>query len=194
VSSPRPYRSIIRRDITQGWSRWHREGRRVPTLSFAKVSDMNTDTQAENQHSDHDKARDELKELRREVARHDYLYSVKNEPEISDAAFDKLFKRLEALEARFPDLVTPDSPTQRVGVKPVTALRRTRHVAPMLSLHAVLASREVAAAPTAPCVKSTPRAPSPNSSTASIVATIWPPLSHASAGSPPAPHQCHTAC
>lgn len=76
-------------------------------------------------------------ELRDAVNRHDYLYYVKNEPELSDAKYDKLKQELVELESRFPDLVTPDSPTQRVGAEPREALGTIDHDTPMLSLQAV---------------------------------------------------------
>jgi DNA ligase (NAD+) len=55
-----------------------------------------------------------IEELRQLIHRHDYLYYVLNKPEISDAEYDRLFRELKELEARYPDLVAPDSPTQRV--------------------------------------------------------------------------------
>ncbi|RMH44884.1 MAG: DNA ligase (NAD(+)) LigA, partial [Alphaproteobacteria bacterium] len=79
----------------------------------------------------------------REIAHHDYLYYVLAQPEISDAAYDALFRRLQEIEARFPDLVTPDSPTQRVGGAPMEGLETVAHVAPMLSLDAVYEEEEV---------------------------------------------------
>jgi DNA ligase (NAD+) len=73
-------------------------------------------------------------ELRRELNRHSYLYYVKARPEISDEEYDRLFRRLQALEDAFPELVTADSPTQRVGAEPQDSFRTVAHVAPMLSL------------------------------------------------------------
>lgn len=84
-----------------------------------------------------------IEALRREIARHDRLYYVENAPEISDAAYDGLLAELEALEDKHPDLVTPDSPTQRVGAEPESALGRVEHLAPMLSLEAVREEEEV---------------------------------------------------
>lgn len=75
-----------------------------------------------------------VKRLREEVLRHDYLYYVKNRPEISDEAYDKLRKELESLERAFPDLSTPDSPAQRVGAPPRDNLPPVRHTRRMLSL------------------------------------------------------------
>jgi len=79
-----------------------------------------------------------LGRLRDEIARHDHLYYVLDQPEISDAAYDRLRKELETLEAQFPDLVTSDSPTQRVGAEPRDDLPNVRHVKPMLSLESVM--------------------------------------------------------
>ena len=76
--------------------------------------------------------------LRDEIARHDYLYYAIDKPEISDAEYDRLRKELEALEGEFPDLVTSDSPTQRVGAPPREDLPSVRHVKPMLSLESVM--------------------------------------------------------
>ncbi|HLE61044.1 MAG TPA: hypothetical protein VI700_05865, partial [Thermoanaerobaculaceae bacterium] len=72
--------------------------------------------------------------LRREIRRHEHLYYVQAAPEISDYAFDKLMAELRALEEAHPELVTPDSPTQRVGGAPVDELPQVRHATPMLSL------------------------------------------------------------
>ncbi len=75
-----------------------------------------------------------LERLREEIRRHEWLYYVQNAPELSDAEFDALMKRLETVEAEHPDLVTPDSPTQRVGGAPATELPQVSHRVPMLSL------------------------------------------------------------
>lgn len=72
--------------------------------------------------------------LRAEIRRHDHLYHVEYRPEISDGAYDKLFRELQAIEEAFPHLLTPDSPTQRVGADPLSELPVVRHVMPMLSL------------------------------------------------------------
>jgi DNA ligase (NAD+) len=76
----------------------------------------------------------ELEELRARIRHHDYLYYVVGEPQVSDAAYDELYRRLEALERAHPELVTPDSPTQRVGAEPRSDLPTVPHAAPMLSL------------------------------------------------------------
>ncbi|MFA4947759.1 MAG: NAD-dependent DNA ligase LigA [Candidatus Krumholzibacteriia bacterium] len=76
--------------------------------------------------------------LRDEIARHDYLYYALDKPEISDTEYDRLRAELEALEGEFPDLVTSDSPTQRVGAPPREDLPSVRHVKPMLSLESMM--------------------------------------------------------
>ena len=75
-----------------------------------------------------------IEELRAEIRRHEHLYYVMDAPAISDAEFDKLMKELKALEAEHPELVTPDSPSQRVGGKPAEGFQKVRHSRPMLSL------------------------------------------------------------
>jgi DNA ligase (NAD+) len=80
------------------------------------------------------KAQKEIEKLRDEIRRHEYLYYVKDEPEISDAAFDKLMNRLKELEAEHPQLVTPDSPSVRVGGTPREGFATVKHARPMLSL------------------------------------------------------------
>jgi DNA ligase (NAD+) len=83
------------------------------------------------------KARDAAKEIERlrdEIRRHEYLYYVADDPEISDAAFDRLMERLKQLEAEHPALATPDSPTQRVGGAPREGFQEFRHKVPMVSL------------------------------------------------------------
>jgi len=79
-------------------------------------------------------ARLRAEELRSQINYHDYLYYVKNAPEISDAEYDELMRRLRAIEAHYPELITPDSPTQRVAGQPVEAFGVVQHREPMLSL------------------------------------------------------------
>jgi DNA ligase (NAD+) len=83
-------------------------------------------------------ARVRAEKLRAEIERHQYLYYVLDQPEISDAAYDALMDELERLEAEFKDLVTPTSPTQRVGGVPLAKFRKVTHRTPMLSLQDVM--------------------------------------------------------
>ena len=73
-------------------------------------------------------------ELRKLIEHHNYRYHALDDPEVSDAQFDRLMNELKAIEADHPDLVTPDSPTQRVGSTPVSELAEVVHTTPMLSL------------------------------------------------------------
>jgi DNA ligase (NAD+) len=72
--------------------------------------------------------------LRREIEQHNYNYYVLDQPTIPDAEYDRLYRELQALEAAHPELVTPDSPTQRVGGKPLDEFPKVRHAVPMLSI------------------------------------------------------------
>ncbi|MFF7396701.1 NAD-dependent DNA ligase LigA [Achromobacter sp. NPDC008082] len=83
--------------------------------------------------------------LRAELEQHNVRYYVYDEPSISDAEYDGLMRQLEALEAEHPELVTPESPTQRVGAAPVSAFGSVRHAVPMLSLNNAFDEEEVAA-------------------------------------------------
>jgi len=80
------------------------------------------------------KVKKEAEELREKIRRHEYLYYVVDEPEISDAAFDKLMNRLKEIEAAHPELVTRDSPTVRVGGAPREGFQTVKHARAMLSL------------------------------------------------------------
>src|SRR4029077_5951328 len=76
----------------------------------------------------------EMEELREKLRYHEYRYYVLDDPEISDAAYDRLMNRLKELEAAHPQLVTPDSPTVRVGGTPREGFQTVQHARPMLSL------------------------------------------------------------
>lgn len=75
-----------------------------------------------------------ITELRDEIRRHDHAYYVQAEPAISDLQYDQLFAELKRLETEHPELLTPDSPTQRVGGAPLSAFQQVRHAVPMLSI------------------------------------------------------------
>ena len=86
-----------------------------------------------------------IEQLRETIRRHDYHYYVLSQPEIADAEYDQLLRELAALEAQAPSLVTPDSPTQRVGGIPDEAFRPIRHASPMRSLDNAFSEDEVQA-------------------------------------------------
>ncbi|PLW81353.1 DNA ligase (NAD(+)) LigA [Kineobactrum sediminis] len=92
---------------------------------------------------DKKEAAEQIDALREGINHHDYLYYVKGSPEISDKVYDKLFNRLEELEAAFPDLQTEDSPTRRVGAEPVSKLKKVTHKAPLFSLQATLEKEDI---------------------------------------------------
>jgi DNA ligase (NAD+) len=83
--------------------------------------------------------------LRRAIDYHNYRYYVLDDPEIPDAEYDRLLRELQALEAERPELVTPDSPTQRVGAEPLDAFAEVEHRVPMLSLENALSEEEMRA-------------------------------------------------
>ncbi len=83
-------------------------------------------------------------ELRRLVEQHDYRYYVLDDPDVPDAEYDRLLRELQAVEASYPDLITPDSPTQRVSGTPMDGFAEVRHRVPMLSLANAFAQEEVA--------------------------------------------------
>jgi DNA ligase (NAD+) len=90
-----------------------------------------------------EETRAEAERLRAALRRHARLYYVDARPEISDAEYDELFRRLQAIEAEHPDLLTPDSPTQRVGAEPQSRFETVAHTAPMLSLDSTQDADEV---------------------------------------------------
>jgi DNA ligase (NAD+) len=81
-----------------------------------------------------EQASSELIELAERIAHHDRLYYEKDQPEITDADYDALRRRNDAIEARFPHLILPDSPSRRVGTEPAAGFRKIRHAIPMTSL------------------------------------------------------------
>jgi len=79
-------------------------------------------------------AKKEIEKLREQINYHNYRYYVENNPVVSDYEYDQILKKLEKLELEYPDLVTPDSPTQRVGGEPLEGFKTVEHKVPMLSL------------------------------------------------------------
>src|SRR5712671_2144176 len=86
-----------------------------------------------------------IESLRENIRDHEYLYYVLDRPEISDTEFDKLMQQLKDLEAQHPELITPDSPTQRVGGKPREGFVKVAHSSPMLSLDNTYSEEELRA-------------------------------------------------
>src|SRR5258708_1515468 len=86
-----------------------------------------------------------IEALREKIRHHEHLYYVLDQPEISDAEFDALMRQLQQLEAEHPTLITPDSPTQRVGGKPREGFVKMRHSSPMLSLDNTYSEEELRA-------------------------------------------------
>ena len=80
--------------------------------------------------------------LRQDLRRYEYEYHVLDNPTIPDAEYDRLFHQLKALEAAHPELITADSPTQRVGAKPLSGFAQIRHEIPMLSLDNAFSDEE----------------------------------------------------
>lgn len=87
-------------------------------------------------------AKQRIEKLKKEINHHRYLYHVLDRQEISDAALDSLKHELSLLEKQYPQYITPDSPTQRVGGKPLPEFKKVRHEIPMLSLNDVFADEE----------------------------------------------------
>jgi DNA ligase (NAD+) len=87
--------------------------------------------------------RKKLESLREEIRYHNYRYHTLDDIEIPDAEYDRLMRELQALEEKYPEFVTPDSPTQRVGAEPSDALETVRHRVPMLSLENAFAEEEL---------------------------------------------------
>lgn len=91
-----------------------------------------------------DEVRQRIETLRAEIEEHNHRYYVLSEPLVSDAEYDRLLRELEALETEHPQLITPDSPTQRVGAAPATGFESVTHAVPMLSLANAFSAEEVA--------------------------------------------------
>jgi DNA ligase (NAD+) len=90
-----------------------------------------------------DKVQAQIEKLRAEINRHNFLYYVQDSPEISDAEYDGLMRELKRLEEKYPQFLTPDSPTQRVGAAPIEAFGVVNHPFPLLSLGNVFSDDEL---------------------------------------------------
>ena len=86
---------------------------------------------------------DKLESLREQIRQHNYRYHVLDDPEVPDAEYDRLMRQLQSIEAEHPALVSPDSPTQRVGDKPISSFGTVPHEMPMLSLDNAFAEDEL---------------------------------------------------
>ncbi|OVE77297.1 DNA ligase (NAD(+)) LigA, partial [bacterium F11] len=91
----------------------------------------------------HESIPSEIEKLREDIRRHDYAYYVLNEPVLSDTQYDGLLRRLQEIESTHPDLITPDSPTQRVSGSPLASFEQLRHKVPMLSLDNSYSEEEI---------------------------------------------------
>ena len=109
------------------------------------MSDAFSREKAGNEKTAKEEAAREISELRRQITEHEYRYYVLDDPVISDAEFDKLFRRLQQLEAQYPELMTPDSPTQRVGGQVSSAFRSVPHTRAVLSLANAFSELELSA-------------------------------------------------
>src|SRR5271169_5024221 len=86
-----------------------------------------------------------IKKLRTDLDEHNYRYYVLDAPTISDAEYDRLFRELQELEAQYPELITANSPTQRIGAAPLKEFAPVTHEIPMLSLENAFSEEEVIA-------------------------------------------------
>jgi DNA ligase (NAD+) len=88
-------------------------------------------------------AEQRIGDLRAEIVQHDYRYYVLDAPSVPDVEYDRLMRELQALESKYPDLVTPESPSQRVGGEPLEGFQEVRHATPMLSLANAFSAAEI---------------------------------------------------
>src|SRR5207244_2924918 len=86
-----------------------------------------------------------ISKLREELDRHNYLYYVEAKPQISDTEYDRLMRELVELEAAHPELLTPDSPSQRIGGAPIDGFETVEHAEPMMSIDNTYDEQEVRA-------------------------------------------------
>ncbi len=93
--------------------------------------------------SSHKQANNRIARLRDEINYHNYRYYILDDPEITDSEYDRLLRELQDLEQQYPDLITPDSPTQRVGATPLETFAEVKHRVPMLSLGNAFSDQEV---------------------------------------------------
>src|SRR5580692_4775720 len=118
--------------------RWGKRGISLRPSEATDYSEMSAKTSP-------DDPRKEAEDLREAIRHHEHQYYVLDQPEISDADYDALIRRLQKLEQEHPELTTPDSPTQRVGGKPREGFQKVPHSSPMLSLDNALDEDELRA-------------------------------------------------
>jgi len=106
---------------------------------------MEYDDRPGNTMTDLEKARERIEQLKADINHHNYRYHVLDNPEVSDAEYDRLVRELKQLEELYPQFLTPDSPTQRVGAAPVEAFGVVEHRIPLLSLGNVFSGEELTA-------------------------------------------------
>ncbi len=104
-----------------------------------------------------------VRELRAQIEQHNYRYYVLDDPEVSDAAYDRLFDELKVLETTHPELASPDSPTQRIGAAPSERFQKLRHLQTMGSLEKVTKGDDCSSGPKTSVAVSTPTSRSPSS-------------------------------
>jgi DNA ligase (NAD+) len=104
---------------------------------------LDSDPERELESLGAEEARRQAEALKAELHRHGYLYYVEARPAVSDEEYDRLYRRLQALEEAYPELLTPDSPTQRVGAEPQDKFETVAHAAPMLSLDSTQSADEI---------------------------------------------------
>src|SRR3990167_3160690 len=92
-----------------------------------------------------DKIENKVNKLRQQINEHNYRYYVLDDPRVSDAEYDRLFRELQQLEHDYPQSITPDSPTQRIGAAPLKAFAKVQHEIPMLSLDNAFTEEDVIA-------------------------------------------------
>ena len=92
---------------------------------------------------DSKEAKKKIGGLKDVIRRHDSLYYVQNTPEISDGEYDRIYRKLKDLEAAHPELITPDSPTRRVGGEPAKGFSAVKHIVPMLSMDNTYSADEI---------------------------------------------------
>jgi len=119
------------------------QNQNMPAVVFVGV--MGVSVMTDRKSGPAKKEQVKIEQLRERLREHNHKYYVLDEPSVPDAEYDRLFSQLKELEQRYPDLITPDSPTQRVGAQPLTGFSQVAHRLPMLSLDNVFNEEELCA-------------------------------------------------